>query len=197
MTDAPIEIPGYRAGTWELDPAHSEVAFSVSHLMISTVRGVFRIKSATVITPENPLESRIEASVVAASLDTGIEARDSHLRSADFLDVGRFPTIEFVSGGARLQDGNYLVDGNLTVHGVTVPVTFECKFFGFAHDLSGAYKAGASATTTIDREMFGLTWNAALEAGGVLVGREVTITMSLEGSFVEDPALQTSFSSNR
>ena len=181
-TTPALEIPGYRAGTWVLDASHSEVTFSVRHMMISKVRGVFGLKTATIEAPENPLEVRVTASVDAASLDTKDEGRDTHLRSGDFFDVATYPTIEFTSTGVRYDGGDFLVDGDLTMHGVTKPVTFELEFGGFGTDPYGNYKAGATATTVINREDFGLTWNAALETGGVLVGKDVTITLDLQGS---------------
>jgi polyisoprenoid-binding protein YceI len=183
MTDTTtIEIPGYKAGTWVLDPSHSEVRFTVRHMMISKVRGVFAVKSATVIAPENPLEAVITASADVASINTQDEGRDNHLRSADFFDAETYPTIDFVSTGVRFEGGDFLVDGNLTMHGVTKPVTFTVEFGGFGTDPYGNYKAGASAKAVIDREDFGLTWNAALETGGVLVGKDVTIEIDLQGS---------------
>lgn len=177
-----VEIPGYKAGTWVLDPSHSEVTFSVRHMMISKVRGVFGVKSATIVAPENPLEASVTASADAASVDTNDENRDAHLRSADFFDVETYPTIDFVSTGVRVEKGDFLVDGDLTIRGITKPVTFELEFGGFGTDPYGNYKAGATAKTVINREDFGLTWNAALEAGGVLVGKDVTITLDLQGS---------------
>ena len=177
-----IDIPGYRAGTWILDPAHSEVTFSVRHMMISKVRGTFGVKSATLVAPENPLETAVTASVDVTSIDTNDENRDAHLRSADFFDTDEFPTMDFVSTGARVEGGDLFVDGNLSIRGVAKPVTFALDFGGFGQDPYGNYKAGASATTVINREDFGLTWNAALETGGVLVGKDVTITLDLQGS---------------
>lgn len=177
-----IDIPGYRAGTWILDPAHSEVTFSVRHMMISKVRGTFGVKSATLVAPENPLEATVTATVDVASIDTKDENRDAHLRSADFFDTEEYPTMEFVSTGTRVENGDFLVDGDLSIRGITKPVTFEFDFGGFGQDPYGNYKAGASATTVINREDFGLTWNAALETGGVLVGKDVTITLDLQGS---------------
>ena len=180
-TTAP-RIAGYKAGTWVLDPAHSEVTFSVRHMMISKVRGTFGVKSATIVAPENPLEAKVEASVDVASIDTKDEGRDNHLRSADFFDVENHPTMQFRSTGVRIEDGDFLVDGDLTIRGVTKPATFELEFGGFGVDPWGSYKAGATAKTVVNREDFGLTWNAALETGGVLVGKDVTISLDLQGS---------------
>ena len=184
MTDTAttIDVPGYKAGTWVLDPAHSEVHFSVRHMMISKVRGVFGLKSATIVAPENPLEATVTASVDVTSVDTKDENRDAHLKSADFFDAEQFPTLDFVSTGVRYEGGDFLVDGDLTIHGITKPATFTVEFGGFGTDPWGNYKAGATATTVINREDFGLTWNAALETGGVLVGKDVTITLDLQGS---------------
>ena len=181
-----IDIPGYRAGTWVLDPAHSEVTFSVRHMMISKVRGTFGMKSATLIAPENPLDAKVEASVDVTSIDTNDEGRDGHLRSADFFDTENFPTMEFASTGARVEGGDFFIDGDLSIRGVTRPVSFEFDFGGFGTDPYGNYKAGASATAKINREDFGLTWNAALETGGVLVGKDVTITLDLQGALNQD-----------
>ncbi len=182
MTDTTLTIPGYTPGTWELDPAHSEVSFSVRHMMISKVRGSFGVKKATIVAPENPLDTVITASVDVTSIDTKDEGRDTHLRSGDFFDVETYPTMEFASTGVRLQDGDFLVDGDLTIRGVTKPATFEVEFGGFGVDPWGNQKAGATAKTVIDREEFGLTWNAALETGGVLVGKDVTIELDLQGA---------------
>ncbi len=181
-TTTTIDIPGYKAGTWVLDPAHSEVTFSVRHMMISKVRGVFGVKSATIEAGENPLDTKVTASVDVASVDTKDEGRDAHLRSADFFDAEQYPTLDFVSTGVRYEGGDFLVDGDLTIRGITKPVTFEVEFGGFGTDPWGNYKAGATAKTVINREDFGLTWNAALETGGVLVGKDVTITLDLQGS---------------
>ena len=181
-----IDIPGYRPGTYVLDPAHSEVTFSVRHMMISKVRGTFGVKQATFVAPENPLDTKVTASVDAASVDTKDEGRDAHLRSADFFDTENFPNMEFVSTGARVDGGDLFVDGDLTIRGVSRPVSFALDFGGFGSDPWGNYKAGASATTTINREDFGLTWNAALETGGVLVGKDITINLDLQGALQQD-----------
>jgi polyisoprenoid-binding protein YceI len=150
--------------------------------MISKVRGSFGVKGGTFVTPENPLEATVEATVDVASIDTQDEGRDGHLKSADFFDVENYPTMEFRSTGVRVEDGDMLVDGDLTIRGITKPVTFSFEFGGFGSDPWGNYKAGATAKTVINREDFGLTWNTALETGGVLVGKDVTIELDLQGA---------------
>lgn len=181
MTDTTtLEIPGYKAGTWVLDPSHSEVTFTVRHMMISKVRGTFGMKSATLVAPENPLEATVEASVDVTSVDTKDEGRDQHLRSAEFFDTETYPTMDFRSTGVRIENGDFLVDGELTIRGVSKPATFSIDFGGFGTDPWGNYKAGATAKTVINREEYGLTWNAALETGGVLVGKDVTIELDLQ-----------------
>jgi polyisoprenoid-binding protein YceI len=187
MTDtATVDIPGYRVGTWVLDPAHSEVTFTVRHMMISKVRGTFGVKSGKLVAPENPLEAQVEANVDVTSIDTKDEGRDQHLRSADFFDVENYPTMEFRSTGVRIEKGDFLVDGELTIRGIIKPVTFDFDFGGFGTDPWGNYKAGATAKAVINREDFGLTWNAALETGGVLVGKDVTIELELQGSLEQN-----------
>ncbi|MEO8908104.1 MAG: YceI family protein, partial [Microbacteriaceae bacterium] len=164
------DIPGYKAGTWTIDNAHSEVGFSVRHMMISKVRGKFEKFSATFVTGENPLETSVTASAEVASVNTNDENRDNHLRTNDFFNAPEFPTIEFVSTGTRVVNGDFKVDGLLTIKGVTKPATFDFEFGGFGTDPYGNYKAGATAQAVVNREDFGLSWNAALETGGVLVG---------------------------
>lgn len=177
---AATTIPGYRSGTWVLDPSHSEAAFSVRHMMISKVRGLFGTVNATITAPENPLEASVEGTVDVATISTGEEGRDGHLRSPDFFDVENHPTISFRSSGIRGEGEKLLVDGDLTIRGVSAPVTFDVEFGGIGTDPYGNVKAGATAQTVIDREQYGLTWNTALESGGVLVGKDVTITLDLQ-----------------
>lgn len=186
MTTDTIVVPGYKSGTWVLDAAHSEAHFSVRHMMISKVRGTFAITSAEIIAPENPLDATVTAVVDVASVNTRDEGRDTHLRSADFFDAETYPTMNFASTGVRVSGDEFLVDGDLTIHGVTKPVTFTVDFGGFGTDPWGNTKAGATATAVINREDFGLTWNAALETGGVLVGKDITITLDLQGSLAQD-----------
>lgn len=176
-------IPGYKAGTWNIDPTHSSVGFSVRHLMISKVRGNFENFTATFTTGENPLDTTVTAEADVASINTNEDGRDEHLRSADFFDAASFPQISFVSKSVKVkdaEDGEFIVTGDLTIKGVTKSVDFDFEFGGFATDPYGNYKAAASAETEINREDFGLTWNAALETGGVLVGEKVKITLELQ-----------------
>ncbi len=157
-----IDIPGYKAGTWTIDPVHSEVGFSIRHLMISKVKGVFENFDATFVTAENPLESTVSAKAHVASINTKNSDRDAHLRTGDFFLAEEFPTIDFVSTGVRHEGGEFLVFG------------------GFGQDPYGNYKAGATAKTKVNREDFGLTYNAALETGGMLLGDDVVITLELQ-----------------
>ncbi|MDY0912394.1 YceI family protein [Rathayibacter festucae] len=175
-------IPGYRAGTWVIDPTHSEVGFSVRHLMISKVKGKFERFTATFTTGENPLDSKVEATAEVASINTNEPNRDGHLRTGDFFEAETYPSIHFVSTAVRANGDDFLVDGELTIKDVTKPVTFEVEFGGFGSDPYGNYKAGLTAKATIDRTDFGLTYNAALETGGVLIGEKVTITLDLQAA---------------
>jgi len=174
-----------RAATWDLDPAHSSVQFSVRHLMVSTVRGAFGKVAGTVAVDEQDLtRSKIQATIDAASIDTRIEKRDAHLKSPDFLDVAKYPTITFVSKKIeRVAPDHFKVTGDLTLHGVTREATLDVE--GPTPEMKdpwGKTRAGAQATTTINRKDFGLTWNQVLEAGGVAVGDEVTITIDVEAT---------------
>jgi polyisoprenoid-binding protein YceI len=168
--------------TWQIDPAHTEVGFSVKHLMISTVRGRFAgVKGTIVLDEANPERSSVEAEIDAATIDTRAEQRDAHLRSADFFDVEKYPTITFRSRRVeRVSDGRYRIVGDLTIRGVTREVVLDATEEGRGRDPWGGDRLGFSATTTIDRRDFGLTWNQALETGGVLVGNEIKISIDVE-----------------
>ena len=176
------QIPGYRVGTWVIDPAHSEVGFSVRHLAISKVKGKFQKFEATFTTAENPLDSTVTASADVESVTTNEPNRDQHLRTGDFFAAEEFPQLTFVSTGAREEGGKLLVDGDLTMRGVTKAVTFDFEFGGFGEDAYGNYKAGFTATAVVKREDFGLTWNAPLEKGGLLLGSDVTITLDVQAA---------------
>lgn len=183
---ATLQIPGFKAGTWAIDPTHSEVGFSVRHLMISKVRGTFESFAGTFVTTENPLETTVTATAEVASVTTKDEGRDAHLRTGDFFDAEQFPTLSFISTGVRQSGDDFKVDGNMTMRGVTKPVTFDVEFGGFGQDPYGNYKAGLTAKTDIKREDFGLNFNAPLETGGVLLGENVTITLDLQAALQND-----------
>lgn len=182
MTVTADQIPGYRAGTWTVDPHHSEVGFSVRHLAISKVKGKFEKFDATFVTAENPLDSTVTATAEVASINTNEPNRDGHLRTGDFFAAEEYPQLTFVSTGVREVGGDFKVDGDLTMRGVTKPVTFDFEFGGFGEDAQGNYKAGFTATTVVKREDFGLTWNAPLEKGGLLLGSDVTITIDVQAA---------------
>lgn len=180
MSIAADTFPGYVAGTWVLDPTHSDITFSVRHLAISKVRGTFEKFDVTVVTAENPLESTIKATVDVASVNTNQADRDGHLRTSDFFAIDEHPTMEFVSTGIRVDGDDVAIDGDLTLRGVTKPVTLKGELGGFTTDGYGQTKAGASASTKINRLDFGVNWNAALEAGGLTLGNDVTINFEIQ-----------------
>lgn len=172
-----------QADTWQIDPMHTNVEFTVRHMMISNVKGQFQKTAGTITTNGNdPASAKIDATIDASSIDTRVEKRDMHLKSPDFLEVAKYPTITFKSTKVEAEGPNkFKVTGDLTIHGVTKPVVLEVESSGPPiHDPMGNTRAGASATTTIKRSDFGLTWNKALEAGGVLVGDEIAISIDVE-----------------
>ena len=168
--------------TWTIDPGHSEASFAVKHLMISTVRGTFRNVSGTIALDEaNPAGSHVEAEIDAASIDTRQEQRDTHLRSADFFDVEKHPALTFRSAKVEsLGSGQFRVLGNLTIRDVTRAVVLDVEETGRGKDPWGGERIGYSATTKFDRTDFGLTWNQALETGGIMVGNEVKVTLDVQ-----------------
>jgi polyisoprenoid-binding protein YceI len=173
------ELPA--VGTYALDASHSQVGFAVRHLMVSKTKGRFSDFAGTVNIAENPLESSVSVTIQTNSVDTRDEQRDGHLRSGDFFDVEAWPTITYQSRSVRqVGKGQYVVEGDLTVKDVTQPVPLELTFEGGATDPWGGVRLGFSAKAELDREAFGLTWNQALETGGVLVGKKVTIEIEAE-----------------
>ena len=167
-------------GTYTIDPSHSTLGFSVRHLGISKVRGRFAEVEGTVTVADDPEASSVVAVIPAASIDTRDAGRDQHQRSPDFFDVASHPSIEFRSTAVRGGDDGWRVDGELTIRGTTRPVTLDVEFEGTATDPWGNTKVGFSATTEIDREEFGLTWNQALETGGVLVGKRIQVELEVQ-----------------
>ena len=168
--------------TWQIDPAHSHVEFAVKHLMISRVKGRFGdVEGSVIVQDEDPTTARIDVTIPAASIDTRADQRDQHLRSGDFLDVERFPSLRFRSTEVeRSGDHELRVKGNLTIRDVTREVVLRVEDQGRATDPWGGERAAYTATTRIDRKDFGLTWNQALETGGVLVGDEVRISVDVQ-----------------
>jgi polyisoprenoid-binding protein YceI len=183
MSSTAVEIPGYVAGTWAIDPVHSEVSFVVRHMMVSKVRGRFDTFEGTIITAENPLESSVTASVDLSSVNTGQEQRDAHIRSADFFEVEKHPLMTFASTGVRAEGDHFLLDGDLSIKGVTQPVTFKLEVNGFGPDAYGGTRAGFSATTEINRKEFGVNFDGPIPGvpGGVAVSDKVTVTLEAEG----------------
>jgi len=171
--------------TWTIDPAHTSVQFSATHMMITTVRGrITDVRGAITVDEQNPERSSVEVELGAKSLSTGVEQRDQHLHSADFLDAETYPTITFKSRrieGARAQEGGrFKVTGDLTIRGTTREVTLDSTYEGRGKDPWGGERLSFNATTRIDRRKFGLTWNQALEAGGILVSNEIKLTIDAQ-----------------
>ena len=175
------EVESSSPTVWKVDPAHSSAEFAVRHMMVSTVKGSFKTLSGSIRYDESdPEKSRIEAEIDAASIDTGVADRDTHLRSADFFDVARFPRLAFRSTGVEANGDTGKLHGDLTIHGVTRPVSLDVAFLGEVKDPWGSRRRGYSAETTLNRKDFGMTWNMVLDAGGVLVGDRVKVTLNIE-----------------
>jgi polyisoprenoid-binding protein YceI len=178
-----LATPQTSTTTWNIDPVHSVAEFKVKHMMISNVKGQFaKVTGALTLDESDLAKSRVEASIEAASIETRDAQRDAHLKSADFLHVEKFPTLAFKSASiGMIRDGELAVEGDLTIRGVTRKVLFTVEGpTPPAKDPWGNIRVAVSATTKINRKDFGLTWNAALETGGILVGEEVIITLDVQ-----------------
>jgi polyisoprenoid-binding protein YceI len=167
-------------GSWEIDPGHADVAFIGRHFMVTKVRGRFTDVSGTVTVAEDMRDSRVDVVISMASVESGNAARDEHLRSAELFDVERFPQAIFRSVSVDWEGTRGIVHGDLTIHGVTRRVPLQVAFEGHARDPWGGERAVFSAETKVNREDFGITWNMALEAGGLLVSKDITITIDIE-----------------
>ena len=167
-------------GTWEIDPSHSEVAFTGRHFMITKVRGRFNDKAGTITIAEDHRDTRVEVAIGMASVESGSEARDEHLRSSDLFDVENFQKATFLSRSVEWRGSSGVVHGDLTIHGITREVPLEVSFEGHARDPWGGDRAIFSAETTVNREDFGIAWNVALETGGLLVSKDVMINIEIE-----------------
>lgn len=170
------------AGTWVIDSSHSEVGFTVRHLMVSKVRGLFEKFSGTITVADDFTASKVEATIDAASVSTRDEARDNHIRTNDFFGVEEHPTWTFVSTGISSKGSDYALAGDLTIKGVTKPVTLDLEVLGVNKDPWGNTKVGFTASTKINRKDFGIEWNAPLETGGILVSDDVTITLEIQAA---------------
>jgi len=170
------------ATTWAIDPTHSEVQFKVKHLVISTVTGHFRkFSGEAVFEGDTPDQGNIRFSIDPASIDTNQEQRDGHLKSPDFFDTEAFPEIAFVSTAlTRVSNGQYKLNGNLNIKGVTKPVTVDVEYGGKAVDAYGNTKMGFEVTGTVNRKEFGLTWSAVTEAGSIVVGDDIKFTANIQ-----------------
>jgi polyisoprenoid-binding protein YceI len=187
MTDndnVATKIPGFIAGTWEIDTIHSEVSFVVRHLVVSKVRGRFDRFGGTIITDEDLARSSVNVTIDASSVNTNEPTRDNHVRSADFLDVENFPNITFVSTAVRSDSGAYFVDGDLTIRGTTRPVTLDVELNGFIPDPSGGTRVGFSATSEVDRNDFGVSFNGPIPGtdNAMVLSNKVSFTIEVEAS---------------
>ena len=189
MSTPTVEVPGLVAGTWNIDPVHSEVGFSVRHLMVSKVKGAFKTFDGTITIADNPLDSKVEAHIDASSVDTRDENRDNHLRSADFFEVESHPQITFVSTAVRPAGGSdYEVAGDLTIRGVRRPLVLEMHYVGrwrtpfwtAAGDAGPVTRVGFVGEARLNRHDFRVSWNGQLENGGVVVGDEDYIKVDVE-----------------
>jgi len=183
MTDAATTAPTEQlpaAGTWRIDPAHSSLNFSARHLGLSKVRGHFASFGGTLTIGDVPTTSSVDVQIHTESVDTGQEQRDGHLRSADFLDVAKHPTMDFRGHTVTDTGRGYQLAGDLTIRGTTRPVTLDVEYGGLVPDpMSGGHRVAFEARTTIDRRDFGLTWSAPLETGQILVGNKVDIELDI------------------
>jgi len=182
MSAQPIEIPGYIAGTWEIDPVHSHLGFVARHLMVSKVRGNFTSLQGEIVTADNPLESLATATVDTTSFSTGNDQRDADVKGENFLDVAQYPTMTYQSTGLRYEGGDLLADGDLTIKGVTKPVTLTVEVNGFGPDPYGGTRLGVSASGEINRNEYGITANMVLPTGGVMVSEKIQLIIEVEAS---------------
>ncbi|HEY2126806.1 MAG TPA: YceI family protein [Streptosporangiaceae bacterium] len=173
-------IPGYIAGTWEIDPVHSEVGFIARHMMVSKVRGRFTQFSGEFVTADNPLQSSVTATIDLTSIQTGNEQRDQHIRSADFFEVDKYKTMTYRSTGLRAAGDHYVLDGELTLKDVTKEVPLTLELNGFGPDPFGGTRAGFTATGEINRRDFGVNFSAPMETGGVVVSDKIALQLEIE-----------------
>jgi polyisoprenoid-binding protein YceI len=180
MGTTAVEIPGYTTGTWRIDPVHSDVAFTVRHMMVSKLRGHFTRIQGELVLASDPLASTVTATIDLASIDTNNPQRDDDLRSANFLEIQTHPTMTYRSTGIRHGEDGFDVDGELSLHGVTRQVPLALVVNGFTRDPYGGTRAGFSATAELDRKDFGITTNIPMDGGGVVIGDRIQIYIEIE-----------------
>jgi polyisoprenoid-binding protein YceI len=173
-------ITGYEAATWNIDPVHSEVGFSVRHMMVSKVRGRFTTFSGQLVTGDDPTASSVTAEIDLKSINTGNDQRDDHIRSADFFEVETYPTMTYKSTGIRVEDGEYILDGDLTLKGVTRSVPLHLELNGFGPDAYGGVRAGFTATGELNRRDFNVTFSAPMSNGGAVVADKIALHLEIE-----------------
>lgn len=178
------QVPGYLAGTWTIDPVHSDVSFAVRHLVVGRVRGRFRGVAGTLVLAANPLDSGVVAQIDLTSIDTGHDQRDADLRSARFFDVARYPTMAYRSSSIRRQGDAFIVEGQLDLHGVTRDVQLQVGLNGFVTDPSGGTRLGLTATAEVDRHHFGIATGSPFHDGAV-VARRVAVLLEIEAVLTE------------
>lgn len=181
-----MTTPQIPAGTWNIDASHSEVGFTVRHLMVAKVRGTFETFSGTITIGENPLESSVVADIDLSSINTRDESRDKHLRSVDFFDIERHPAMTFRSTGVKADGDDFVVMGDLTIKGTTNPVELELEFNGTHPDPWGGTRAGFSAETEISRKAFGVDFEVPMDGPGVVVGDKIKVHLEVEAVLQTD-----------
>lgn len=173
-------VAGYTAGTWDVDPVHSDISFVARHLMVSKVRGHFAAFQGTIVTGSDPLGSSVTAEVDLGSIDTGNTDRDNHIRSADFFEADAYPTMAYRSTALRAEGDGFVLDGELTLKGITRPLPLRLETNGFGPDAWGGTRAGFSATGELNRKDFGVNFNATMDNGGLVVSDRIQIHLEVE-----------------
>lgn len=181
-----IVMPEITTGTWTFDPSHSELGFSVRHLMVSKVKGRFSSFEGAITVAEDPLQSSVDVSVDLSSIDTRDEKRDAHLRSPDFFETDAYPTMTFVSTAVRAEGDSYVVVGDLSIHGVTRPVELTVEYNGAVTDPWGGKRIGFSAEGEISRKAMGIDIDMPLENGGVVIGDKIKLNLEVEAVLQAD-----------